>query len=59
MSVVARVSVIIADAIVIGATWLRMRHQVSEAFDARMRETTSMVMLTDGAPTFRTKRRIC
>ena len=52
VSLVARVSVIVADTIVIAVTWVTLRHQVKEAFDLKMRSQTSTVMLADGMLTF-------
>ena len=52
MSVIARVSMIIADAIVITATWLRMHRQAKEALTVRIHSSLSTVMLTDGPCAF-------
>ena len=43
---------IIADAIVITATWLRMHRQAQEALNVRIHSSLSTVMLTDGPCAF-------
>ena len=48
VSIVARVSVIVADTIVIVATWITLRHQVKESSDLNMGSRISATMLADG-----------
>ena len=48
VSLVARVSPILADTIVIVATWVTMRRQVQESFSLKLRPSTSSIMLADG-----------
>ena len=43
---------IISDAIVISATWLRMHRQAKEALTVRIHSSLSTVMLTDGPCAF-------
>ena len=47
---VARVSVLVADTIVIGVTWIRLRQQVREFSGLKMGTRISAVMLADGNP---------
>ena len=44
-----RVSLIVADVIVIAATWFRMYGHVKEAFSSNLPNNISVVMLADGA----------
>ena len=48
VSLVARVPVIMADTIVIIATWMTLQHQVKQGFNLTMRSRLSVVMLADG-----------
>lgn len=52
VSVLARGSMILADTVVIVATWITMRQQVQGSFDLKMKSSTSAVMLADGASIF-------
>ena len=44
----ARVAVILADAIVIGATWMRMYHHSREVRAFQVRVSASAIILRDG-----------
>ena len=48
VSVLARGPVILADSIVIAATWMTLRHQVIQTFDLGLKLRTSTVVLADG-----------
>ena len=48
VSVLARVSVALADTMVIGVTWMTLRHQVKESHDLNMGSRVSAIMLADG-----------
>ena len=48
VTVSARICLILADVIVIVATWVKMHRQVRDTMQLQLRTNTSCVMLTDG-----------
>ena len=53
VSILTRVSLLLADLIVIVATWIKVHSQVRESFNLRIESKTSAVMLTNGtAPAY-------
>ena len=53
MAILTRGSLILADIIVIVATWINVRNQVREALDLHIESKTSIVMLTNGKSALR------
>ena len=51
VSILTRGSLIVADVIIIAVTWIRLRHQVKEAWASGLANTISVAMLVNGEAT--------
>ena len=48
VATLTRISLILADIIVIAVTWIKMHKQARHTLSTRIGTTTSIIMLTDG-----------